>query len=98
MLVLLLLVLNIAGSLHMILEIRRQGISFSELVDSADYTMGYKLRNNLGAPLPVLRPIQKIVGSATHKRNEPVPFSLEVDDHDERYHATVNAKAFFAPR
>lgn len=98
-LVLLLLVLNVAGSLHMILEIRRQGISFSELVDSADYTMGYKLRNNLGAPLPVLKPIQKIVGSTTQTRNEPIPFSLELDEQDERrFHTTVNAKAFFAPR
>lgn len=101
-LVLLLLVLNIAGSVHMLLEIRRQGISFAELVNSAEFTSGRRLRDNLGSPLPILKPLRKAAGGTSQTRSEPVvpPFSLELDDNDsaERYHATVNAKDFFAPR
>lgn len=98
-LVLLLLVLNVAGSVHMLVEIRRQGVTFSELVDSADYTVGRKLRDNLGAPLPLLRPMRRAVRPAAHGSAEPAPFSLELEEQrGEHFHATVNAKAFFGAR
>lgn len=102
-LMILLLLLNVCGSIHMILELRKQGITFVELVSTADYTMNFKLHNALGGsalpsvhnPLDLLR--RGGQAQAQHQMN-PAALSLELEDSVERYHATLDAKAFFSPR
>ncbi|KAJ1625891.1 hypothetical protein T492DRAFT_1036447 [Pavlovales sp. CCMP2436] len=105
-LVVLLLILNVSGSIHLLVEIRRQGLTFTELVQTSDYSMHLKMRNHFGTPLPIGNPLLgragggrsgAVASQGTRGGPPAIPeFTLELEDSNERYHSTINSNAFFS--
>lgn len=108
-----LLLVNFGGTVHVLLRIRREGLSFQQLVLSAEEEMVGKLRSqrrpaaadamrSAGARGPgreagALQPAE-LSRPASGGDMGPHRFSIELEDmRPDRYHATVSSSDFFAP-